>query len=104
LYPHNLRRQALYFDQQTYYVPFYTEMTGHNGASIAANFLDQRLIIGLGSLDDKWMFTGKKFILKTAMEDRLPKEILKFKSWTKCSMGDYLTKVPFKDELESFQK
>jgi asparagine synthase (glutamine-hydrolysing) len=49
-------------------------MTGHNGASIAANFLDQRLIIGLGSLDDKWMFTGKKFILKTAMETDCPKK------------------------------
>ena len=53
------------------------------GASIECRepFLDPRLIVGLGSLEDKWLFTGKKwkFILKSAMEKRLPDEILKFR-------------------------
>ena len=80
------------------------------GASIECRepFLDQRLLIGLGSLDDKWMFTGKKgkFILKKAMEDRLPEEILKFKKvGLSAPWGDYLIKSPaFKDELHSFSK
>ncbi|PKH67750.1 asparagine synthase (glutamine-hydrolyzing) [Flavobacterium sp. ALD4] len=111
LYPHNLRRQALYFDQQTYLRSLLSRNDRVTmGASIECRepFLDQRLIIGLGSLDDKWMFTGKKgkFILKTAMEDRLPKEILKFKKvGLSAPWGDYLTKSPaFKDELESFSK
>ncbi|WP_339921128.1 asparagine synthase (glutamine-hydrolyzing) [uncultured Flavobacterium sp.] len=111
LYPHNLRRQALYFDQQTYLRSLlYRNDRATMGASIECRepFLDQRLIIGSGSLDDKWMFTGKKgkFILKTAMEDRLPKEILKFKKvGLSAPWGDYLTKSPaFKDELESFSK
>jgi asparagine synthase (glutamine-hydrolysing) len=111
LYPHNLRRQALYFDQQTYLRSLlYRNDRATMGASIECRepFLDQRLIIGLGSLDDKWMFTGKKgkFILKTVMEDRLPKEILKFKKvGLSAPWGDYLTKSPaFKDELESFSK
>ncbi|CAM3058220.1 asparagine synthase (glutamine-hydrolyzing) [Flavobacterium frigoris] len=111
LYPDNLRRQALYFDQQTYL----RSLLDRNdrvtmGASIECRepFLDQRLIIGLGSLDDKWMFTGKKgkFILKKAMEDRLPEEILKFKKvGLSAPWGNYLIKSPaFKDELHSFSK
>jgi asparagine synthase (glutamine-hydrolysing) len=51
-------------------------------------FLDQRLIIGLGSLDDKWMFTGKKEVYtENCYEDRLPKEILKFKKVGMLPMG-----------------
>ncbi|SEA90613.1 asparagine synthase (glutamine-hydrolysing) [Flavobacterium gillisiae] len=111
LYPDNLRRQALYFDQQTYLRSLlYRNDRVTMGASIECRepFLDQRLIIGLGSLEDKWMFTGKKgkFILKTAMQDRLPEEILKFKKvGLSAPWGDYLIKSPaFKDELESFSK
>jgi asparagine synthase (glutamine-hydrolysing) len=111
LYPDNLRRQALYFDQHTYLRSrLYRNDRVTMGASIECRepFLDQRLIIGLGSLDDKWMFTGKKgkFILKSAMQDRLPKEILKFKKvGLSAPWGDYLIKSPaFKDELHSFLK
>ena len=111
LYPDNLRRQALYFDQHTYLRSLlYRNDRVTMGASIECRepFLDQRLIIGLGSLDDKWMFTGKKgkFILKSAMQDRLPKEILKFKKvGLSAPWGDYLIKSPaFKDELHSFSK
>jgi asparagine synthase (glutamine-hydrolysing) len=111
LYPDNLKRQVLYFDQHTYLRSLlYRNDRVTMGASIECRepFLDQRLIVGLGSLDDKWMFTGKKgkFILKSAMEDRLPQEILKFKKvGLSAPWGDYLIKSPaFKDKLESFSK
>jgi asparagine synthase (glutamine-hydrolysing) len=111
LYPDNLRRQALYFDQHTYLCSLLDRNDRSTmGASIECRepFLDQRLIVGLGSLEDKWLFTGKKgkFILKTAMQERLPEEILKFKKvGLSAPWADYLTKSPaFKEELESFSK
>jgi asparagine synthase (glutamine-hydrolysing) len=111
LYPDNLRRQALYFDQHTYLCSLLDRNDRCTmGASIECRepFLDPRLIIGLGSLDDKWLFAGKKwkFILKAAMADRLPKEILQFrKVGLSAPWGDYITKSPaFKAELEAFSK
>ncbi|TDE27944.1 asparagine synthase (glutamine-hydrolyzing) [Flavobacterium ranwuense] len=111
LYPNNLRRQALYFDQHTYLCSLLDRNDRCTmGASIECRepFLDPRLIVGLGSLEDKWLFAGKKwkFILKKAMENRLPDEILKFrKVGLSAPWGDYITKSPaFKDELESFSK
>ena len=111
LYPKNLRRQALYFDQHTYLCSLLDRNDRCTmGASIECRepFLDQRLITGLGSLDNKWLFTGKKgkFILKSAMQDRLPEEILKFrKVGLSTPWGDYITKTPaFKEELESFSR
>jgi asparagine synthase (glutamine-hydrolysing) len=111
LYPNNLRRQALYFDQHTYLCSLLDRNDRCTmGASIECRepFLDQRLIIGLGSLDDKWLFTGKKwkYILKSAMKERLPDEILKFKKvGLSVPWGDYLIKSPgFIAELELFSK
>jgi len=111
LYPDNLRRQALYFDQHTYLCSLLDRNDRCTmGASIECRepFLDQRLLAGLGSLDDKWLFKGKKwkYILKSAMKNRLPEEILKFKKvGLSVPWGDYLIKSPeFKDELESFAK
>ncbi|MFV8372529.1 asparagine synthase (glutamine-hydrolyzing) [Flavobacterium sp. LB2P74] len=111
LYPDNLRRQALYFDQHTYLCSLLDRNDRCTmGASIECRepFLDPRLIVGLGSLEDKWLFTGKKwkFILKKAMEERLPDEILKFrKVGLSAPWGVYITKSPaFKEELESFSK
>lgn len=111
LYPNNLRRQALYFDQHTYLCSLLDRNDRCTmGASIECRepFLDQRLIIGLGSLDDKWLFTGKKwkYILKSAMAARLPEEILKFKKvGLSVPWGEYLIKSPgFIEELESFSK
>ena len=111
LYPDNLRRQALYFDQHTYLCSLLDRNDRCTmGASIECRepFLDPRLIIGLGSLDDKWLFSGKKwkFVLKKAMEERLPNEILNFrKVGLSAPWGDYITKSPaFKDELDSFSK
>ena len=111
LYPKSLRRQALYFDQHTYLCSLLDRNDRCTmGASIECRepFLDQRLITGLGSLEDKWLFTGKKgkFILKSAMENRLPEEILKFrKVGLSTPWGDYITKSPaFEAELESFSR
>ncbi|MFI0491822.1 asparagine synthase (glutamine-hydrolyzing) [Flavobacterium sp.] len=111
LYPNNLRRQALYFDQHTYLCSLLDRNDRCTmGASIECRepFLDQRLIIGLGSLEDKWLFKGEKwkYILKSAMKDRLPEEILKFKKvGLSVPWGEYLTKsAGFIDELESFSK
>ena len=111
LYPNNLRRQALYFDQHTYLCSLLDRNDRCTmGASIECRepFLDQRLLVGLGSLDDKWLFTGKKwkFILKSAMKERLPEEILNFKKvGLSVPWGDYLLKSPgFIEELESFSK
>lgn len=111
LYPKNLQRQALYFDQHTYMCSLLDRNDRCTmGTSIECRepFLDQRLIAGLGTLDDKWMFTGKKgkFILKTTMENRLPKEIVDFrKIGLSAPWGSYLLKFPrFKDELDGFAK
>jgi asparagine synthase (glutamine-hydrolysing) len=111
LYPNNLRRQALYFDQHTYLCSLLDRNDRCTmGASIECRepFLDQRILVGIGSLDDKWLFTGKKgkFILKSAMQERLPEEILTFKKvGLSVPWGDYFIKSPaFKDELTSFSK
>lgn len=111
LYPNNLRRQALYFDQHTYLCSLLDRNDRNTmGASVECRepFLDQRLVTGLGSLEDKWLFAGKKwkFILKSAMKERLPEEILKFKKvGLSVPWGDYLIKSPgFIEELESFSK
>ncbi len=109
LYPNNLRRQALYFDQHTYLCSLLDRNDRCTmGASIECRepFLDQRLIAGLGTLDDKMMFTGKKgkFILKSVMENKLPREILDFKKVGLSTPWDkYLTQNHrFKEELASF--
>lgn len=111
LYPKNLRRQALYLDQHTYLCSLFDRNDRCTmGASIECRepFLDQRLVTGLGSLDDEWLFKGKKwkYILKSAMNERLPKDILNFKKiGLSVPWGDYLIKShEFKDELESFIK
>ncbi|MGK4569180.1 asparagine synthase (glutamine-hydrolyzing) [Flavobacterium sp. 3HN19-14] len=111
LFPNNLRRQALYFDQHTYLCSLLDRNDRCTmGASIECRepFLDPRLVIGLGSLDDKWLFKGKKgkYVLKTAMENRLPQEILNFrKIGLSAPWGDYITKSEaFADELQSFSK
>ena len=111
LYPKNLQRQALYFDQHTYMCSLLDRNDRCTmGTSIECRepFLDQRLIAGLGTLEDKWLFTGKKgkFILKTTMEDKLPKEIIDFrKIGLSAPWGSYLLSFPrFVDELDNFAK
>ena len=111
LYPNNLRRQALYFDQHTYMCSLLDRNDRCTmGASIECRepFLDQRLIAGLGTLDDKWLFSGKKgkYILKTTMENKLPQEILNFKKiGLSAPWESYLSaNNKFRDELQNFAK
>jgi asparagine synthase (glutamine-hydrolysing) len=62
----------------------------------------------LGTLDDKWLFTGKKgkYILKSVMENKLPQEILDFrKIGLSAPWNNYLlSNSKFKEELEDFAK
>ncbi|OYU80542.1 MAG: asparagine synthase (glutamine-hydrolyzing) [Flavobacterium sp. BFFFF1] len=109
LYPGNLRRQMLYFDQHTYLCSLLDRNDRCTmGASIECRepFLDQRLVKGLGSLEDKWLFTGKKgkYILKSSVAERLPEEILNFrKIGLSAPWGDYITRNPaFSEEMDAF--
>ena len=109
LYPNNLQRQALYFDQHTYLCSLLDRNDRCTmGASIECRepFLDQRLVAGLGTLDDKWLFSGKKgkFILRSTMENKLPQEILNFKKIGLSSpWGKYFTSNDkIKEELQHF--
>ena len=109
LYPNNLQRQALYFDQHTYMCSLLDRNDRCTmGTSIECRepFLDHRLIAGLGTLDNNWLFQGKKgkFILKNTMESKLPSDILKFrKIGLSVPWNSYLLEYPiFKEELEDF--
>ena len=111
LYPNNLQRQALYFDQHTYMCSLLDRNDRCTmGASIECRepFLDPRLIAGLGTLNDKLLFSGKKgkYILKSTMENKLPQEILDFKKIGLSSPWEnYLvSNSKFKDELQDFAK
>ncbi|RXR18317.1 asparagine synthase (glutamine-hydrolyzing) [Flavobacterium amnicola] len=111
LYPNNLRRQALYFDQHTYMCSLLDRNDRCTmGASIECRepFLDQRLIAGLGTLSDDWFFTGKKgkHILKATMENKLPADIVNFKKvGLSTPWGNYFLEHPkFIEELEYFAK
>lgn len=111
LYPDSLRRQALYFDQHTYMCSLLDRNDRCTmGASIECRepFLDQRLITGLGTLEDDWLFKGKKgkYVLKEVMKERLPEEIINFKKVGLSSpWGTYLTKNhAFVEEFEVFKK
>ena len=109
LYPNNLQRQALYFDQHTYMCSLLDRNDRCTmGTSIECRepFLDYRLIAGLGTLDDKWLFTGKKgkFILKDTMKTKLPEEIINFrKIGLSAPWNSYLLEYPaFRQELDTF--
>ena len=111
LYPKNLQRQALFFDQHTYICSLLDRNDRCTmGASVECRepFLDPKLIVGLGTLDDKWLFSGKKgkFVMKKAMQNRLPEEILNFKKiGLSVPWGDYLlNNESFKDEMNAFAK
>jgi asparagine synthase (glutamine-hydrolysing) len=110
LYPNNLQRQLLYFDQHTYMCSLLDRNDRSTmGASIECRepFLDQRLIAGLGSLENKWLFTGKKrkFIQQSAAKTRLPQQILNFrKVGLSTPWESYLTHNPyFKSEIKDFK-
>jgi asparagine synthase (glutamine-hydrolysing) len=109
LYPNNPQRQALYFDQHTYMCSLLDRNDRCTmGTSIECRepFLDYKLVSGLGTLDDKWFFSGKKgkFILKDTMKTKLPEDIVNFrKIGLSAPWYSYLTEYPvFKEELDDF--
>jgi asparagine synthase (glutamine-hydrolysing) len=109
LYPSSPQRQALYFDQHTYMCSLLDRNDRCTmGTSIECRepYLDYRLIAGLGTLEDKWMFSGKKgkFILKETMRNKLPEEILQFrKIGLSAPWNSYLLEYElFKEELNDF--
>lgn len=84
IYPNSAMRQLLYYDQHTYL----QSLNDRNdratmGASIECRepFQDYRLAEGLGTLDLKWLTSGKKGkrILKETMQKYLPEYITKFR-------------------------
>ena len=111
LYPKDLRRQAMFFDQHTYMCSLLDRNDRCTmGASIECRepFLDQRLLAGLGTLESKWFFKGVKgkFVQLKAMEKRLPPEILNFrKVGLSTPWQTYLTKdESFREEINTFRK
>jgi asparagine synthase (glutamine-hydrolysing) len=109
LYPNNPQRQVLYYDQHTYMCSLLDRNDRCTmGTSIECRepFLDYRLIAGLGTLDDEWLFKGKKgkFILKETMKNVLPEEIINFrKIGLSAPWYNYLTEyLIFKEELNEF--
>lgn len=84
IYPNSSMRQLLYYDQHTYL----QSLNDRNdratmGASIECRepFQDYRLAEGLGTLDLKWLTSGKKGkrVLKEAMQKHLPEYITNFR-------------------------
>ena len=84
VYPGDPLRQLLYYDQHTYLQSLNDR---NDRATMAASiecrepFQDYRLIEGLGTLDLKWLTSGKKGkrILKEAMQPYLPEYITSYK-------------------------
>lgn len=84
VYPNSPARQLLYYDQHTYLQSLNDR---NDRATMAASiecrepFQDYRLIEGLGTLDLKWLTSGKKGkrILKETMQKYLPDYIINYK-------------------------
>jgi asparagine synthase (glutamine-hydrolysing) len=81
LYPITLEDKP-YFDQHTYLRSLlHRNDRTTMGASIECRepFLDQRLLTGLGSLEDKWLFTGKrKVYFKISDAESITRSYIKF--------------------------
>lgn len=111
LYPNNLQRQALYFDQHTYLASLLDRNDRCTmGASIECRepFLDHKLIIGAGKLADRWLFTGKKgkYVQKQSLMKRLPKEVTDFrKVGLSAPYTKYLTQIDaLRNDVEALRK
>ncbi|HMP92651.1 MAG TPA: asparagine synthase (glutamine-hydrolyzing) [Phnomibacter sp.] len=110
-YPHDLQRQALYYDQHLYLCSLLDRNDRTTmGASIECRepFLDPGLLTGLGKLPSNLLFTGKKgkYVLLEAMKDRLPKETVNFKKiGFSVPWAEYLNNIDcFKEELEQLKR
>ncbi|HWP42037.1 MAG TPA: asparagine synthase C-terminal domain-containing protein, partial [Blastocatellia bacterium] len=102
LYPGEPFRQAMYSDLHT----FLCSILDRNdrmtmGASIECRvpFLDYRLVEGLAALPSSALLAGKgqetKYVLRRALGDRLPVEVLKHRKWGfAVPWSQYLRKTP----------
>ena len=103
LYPGEYVRQAMYLDQHT----FLCSLLDRNdrmtmGASIECRvpFLDYRLVEGLASLPSGIIGDGNKRLLRQAIGNRLPVEVLRGRKWGfAVPWSTYLRSVP---ELKEF--
>jgi asparagine synthase (glutamine-hydrolysing) len=86
LYPNDPLRQVMYYDMHTYLCSLLDRndmMTMRASIECRVPFLDYRLIEGLASLSSDQIFRNKssKSLLRAALGDRLPEELLKAKKW-----------------------
>jgi asparagine synthase (glutamine-hydrolysing) len=111
IYPGNKLRQLLYLDQHTYL----QSLNDRNdrttmGASIECRepFMDYRLMEGIGTLADKFIFKGKKnkFLLTNTTAKTLPDYIKKFrKVGFSVPWNEYILQNEyFRNILENLEK
>lgn len=111
IYPNNPLRQLLYCEQHTYLQSLNDRndrATMGAGIECREPFTDYRLMEGVGSLDNKYLFTGKKnkYILANTIGKLLPDYIRNFKKvgfsvpWTDHFKNDPL----FRQTIEDLDK
>jgi asparagine synthase (glutamine-hydrolysing) len=111
LYPNNAVRQLLYLDQHTYL----QSLNDRNdratmGASIECRepFMDYRIVEGVGTLPNDYLFKGKKnkYLLSNSIGKQLPDYIRNFrKVGFSVPWLDYFKNVePFRSEIEDLYK
>jgi len=106
VYPDDLVRQAMYSDAHTFLVSVLDRNDRMTmGASIECRvpFLDYRLVEGLAALPGATLFRGpgNKPLLRRAMGDRLPPQVLRHPKWGfGVPWGRYFREVPeFRDAV-----
>ncbi len=111
IYPNNSLRQLLYCEQHTYLQSLNDRndrATMGAGIECREPFTDYRLMEGIGSLDNKYLFHGKKnkYILANSIGKLLPDYIRNFKKvgfsvpWTDHFVNDPL----FRQTIEDLDK
>lgn len=100
-YPSDVVRQAMYLDHHT----FMSSLLDRNdrmtmGASIECRvpFLDHRLVEGLAAVPSAALFRGMrtKYLLRSAVGDRLPDAILKHRKWGfGVPWSTYFREIPY---------
>jgi asparagine synthase (glutamine-hydrolysing) len=111
IYPNNSIRQLLYCEQHTYLQSLNDRndrATMGAGIECREPFTDYRLMEGIGSLDNKYLFRGKKnkYILANSIGKLLPDYIRNFKKvgfsvpWTDHFLNDSL----FRQTIEDLDK
>jgi asparagine synthase (glutamine-hydrolysing) len=86
LYPGDLCRQAMYYDQHTYLTSLLERndrMTMAASIECRVPFLDHTLVEGLAALPSRWLFKGwkGKHLLREIATRRIPSALLRNKKW-----------------------